>query len=105
MNESKKISSQQELRRLLVWTKDNPEDWNHICHPESYHTDVEYLAEMVERLYQAGLYTIMMQVIYANCFSFKIEQAITKTINECFLDMPAEVLMERFWRNLRGGGV
>ena len=93
MNEATKTSSQQELHRLLLWMRDNPEDWDRICHPETYETDMDYIVTMVDSLYQHGLYTIMMQLMYANYFT-----------DECFLDIPEEVLMERFRRNLQAVG-
>ena len=104
MNEATKTSRQQELHRLLLWMRDNPEDWDRICHPETYETDMDYIVTMVDSLYQHGLYTIMMQLMYANYFTGRMEQAITRTTDECFLDMPEEVLMERFRRNLQAVG-
>ena len=104
MNESEKKSSQQELHRLLLWMRDNPEDWDRICHPETYETDMDYIVTMVDSLYQQGLYTIMMQLMYANYFTSRMEQVITRTTDECFLDIPEEVLMERFRRNLQEVG-
>ena len=104
MNEATKTSSQQELHRLLLWMRDNPEDWDRICHPETYETDMDYIVTIVDSLYQQGLYTIMMQLMYANYFTGRMEQAITRTTDECFLDIPEEVLMERFRRNLQEVG-
>ena len=46
----------------------------------------------------------MMQLMYANYFTGRMEQAITRTTDECFLDIPEEVLMERFRRNLQAVG-
>ena len=69
-----------------------------------YETDMDYIVTMVDSLYQHGLYTIMMQLMYANYFTGRMEQAITRTTDECFLDIPEEVLMERFRRNLQAVG-
>ena len=46
--EATKTSSQQELHRLLLWMRDNPEDWDRICHPETYETDMDYIVTMVD---------------------------------------------------------
>lgn len=55
---------------------------------------------MVERLHREKLYTVIFFVIYTNHFVAGIDWAITKTTNECFLDIPVEVLVERFRKNL-----
>ena len=52
-------SSQQELHRLLLWAKDNEADWYRICNPACYDPSMAYLTDLVERLYQAKLYTVL----------------------------------------------
>lgn len=93
-------SSEQELYRLIVWTKDNPQDWNRICNPESFHWGVEYTANLVERLYEEKLFTVIYFVLYTNRYEREIDWVITRTINECFPDTSVQVLMERFRKNL-----
>ena len=78
--------------------------WVRFCLPVTFETDLVYFVTMVDSLYQQGLYTIMMQLMYANYFTGRMEQAITRTTDECFLDIPEEVLMERFRRNLQEVG-
>lgn len=94
-------SSQQELHRLLLWAKDNEADWYRICNPACYDPSMAYLTDLVERLYQAKLYTVLFFVIYANHIQEGVDWAITRTVNECFLDMPMGVLLERFRNNLK----
>lgn len=93
-------SSEQELQRLIVWTKDHPKDWNRICSPESFNQDIGYIAELVERLYQEKLLTVIYFVLFTNHYLKGVNGAITTTIKECFLDIPVHVLMERFRKNL-----
>lgn len=94
-------SSQNELRRLLLWARDNPEDWDIICDPASAPSDFLYIAGLIERLYQAKLYTTMFLVMYSNFFIAGIDRAIIKTTNECFLDVPTETLISRFYQNVK----
>lgn len=97
---TKQESDQQELQRLIRWAKDNPRDWNCLCNPESYDPKISYLLDLIERLYQEKLYTAIFILMYSNSFLTEIDSAITKTTNECFLETPIEVLMERFHKNL-----
>ena len=97
----KQGSSQEELRRLLSWGKDHPESWYRVCHPESFDSDLACIIDLVDQLYQAKLYTAVFFVIYSNCFVAGVDGAIDRTANECFLDTPVEVLMERFCKNLQ----
>ncbi len=93
-------SSQQELRRLILWTRDHPNDWYRVCHPESYSPTAVYLSGLVDRLCQAELYTLLYVVIFSNQFDGVMDGAIEKTMEDCFLDTPMEVLVERFRKNL-----
>lgn len=93
-------SSQQELHRLIRWIKDNPKDWNIICEGEIYSQNIAHITNLIERLYREKLYTVIFFVIYKNQASPEMERANAITISECFLDVPAEVLMERFRRNI-----
>lgn len=98
---AEQTSSQQELHRLLVWIKDHPKDWDYLCNPDGYEKKIDYLTDLIDRLYQADLYTMLFLVLYSNFFVAGIDRAVTVTTNECFLDIPAGVLMERFHRNLK----
>ncbi len=93
-------SSQQELRRMISWAKDNPDDWYRICHMESCEPTVAYISDLVKRLRQAELYTLLYFVIFSNEFVGGVEGAIVKTMGECFLDTPADLLVERFCDNM-----
>lgn len=91
----------QELRRLILWTKDHPDDWYHLCNPESYGPNAAELSDLVERLYQEDFYSLLYFAIFANEFVRGVGGVITKTTNECFLDTPMDLLVERFRRNLK----
>lgn len=93
-------SSQRELYRLIRWAKNNTEDWERICNSESYSLDIACIFDLIERLYEEKLYTAIYFVIYSNHFVLGIDWVISKTTNECFLDTPIEVLLERFRKNL-----
>jgi hypothetical protein len=93
-------SSEQEFRRLIAWTRDNPGDWHRICDPDSYDQDIGYMAELVERLYKEKLFTVIYFVFYTNTYIIGVDWAITRTVNECFLDSPVQTLVGRFRRNL-----
>ena len=91
----------QELLRLILWTKENPSDWYHLCNPESYGPNVAELSELVERLYREDFYSLLYFAVFANQFVRGVGGAITKTPDECFLDTPMDLLVERFRRNLK----
>ena len=55
----------------------------------------------MERLYREKLYTLILVVLYANDYTRDVDWVITRTIHECFLDMPVSLLMERFLINLK----
>ena len=93
-------SGERELQHLISWVRDNPRDWYCLCHPESYDADVPYLLNLVQRLYQEKLYSVIFFVIYSQLYTTGIEQVLDKTTYECFLDTPVEVLMRRFCENL-----
>ena len=93
-------SSQQELRRIISWAKDNPDDWYRICHMESCEPTVAYISDLVKRLRQAELYTLLYLVIFSNEFVGGVGGAIAKTMGECFLDTPVDFLVERFCNNM-----
>lgn len=93
-------SSQQELRRIISWAKDNPDDWYRICHMESCEPTVAYISDLVKRLRQAELYTLLYLVIFSNEFMGGVGGAIARTIEDCFLDIPVDLLVERFCSNL-----
>lgn len=93
-------AGRQELRRLISWTKDHPDDWYRICHPESYDPTAAYLSDLVKRLRQAELYSLLYFVIFSNEFVRGVGGAIVKTMEECFLDTPIDLLVERFCRNM-----
>lgn len=93
-------SSQQELRRMISWAKDNPDDWYRICHPECYEPSVTYLSDLAKRLRQEELYPLLYYMIFSNQFVGGVEGAIVKTMGECFLDTPADLLVERFCDNM-----
>ena len=94
-------AGQQEFRRLILWAKENPQDWSRICHTENYHPDIEYVADLVERLYREKLYTLILVVLYANDYTRDVDWVISRTIHECFLDVPVSLLMERCLINLK----
>ena len=94
-------AGQQEFRRLILWAKENPQDWSRICHTENYHPDIEYVADLVERLYREKLYTLILVVLYSNDYTRDVDWVISRTIHECFLDVPVSLLMERFLINLK----
>lgn len=94
-------SSQQELYRLIRWIKNNVKDWNRICSIEGCEEDVGYVSDLIERLYDEKLYTIIYFVICSNGFNQEIDWAIHKTMNECFLDLPMEAVIKRFRKNLK----
>lgn len=94
-------SSETELQRLIDWSKDNQKDWRRICNPDSYDMTVEYLADLVERLYEARIYTLIYVVIFSSYYAKGMEQVLYKTVGECFLDVPIQTLMKRFRNNLR----
>lgn len=93
-------SSQQEMRRLILWIKDNPDKWYLLCNPGSYNPSREYIAELIKSLHENKLYTAILFVIYSNTSIVEIERAIRKTTYECFLDIPIETLAERFIKNM-----
>ena len=93
-------SSEKELHRLIIWTKENPDDWRRICDPDSYNADIEYIAGLVERLYRENLLTLIYFVLHTNDYVIGIDWVINRTINECLLDTSIDVLMERFRTNL-----
>ncbi len=93
-------SGRHELHRLIRWIRDNPDDWERICHLESSDLKSEYVASLVERLYQENLYTLMLLVIFSSQYRYDISQAINKTNYECFLDIPMDTLLERFRKNI-----
>ena len=94
-------SSRQELYRLIRWIKGNVKDWSRICSIEGCEGDIEYISDLVERLYDEKLYTIIYFIICSNCFNLEIDWAINKTMNECFLDLPMEMVIKRFRKNLK----
>lgn len=98
---TKQETSQQELHRLISWVKDSPEDWRRICHPESYEPNIQYISALVEQLYQNGLYTLIFVVLCENNYVKGVGRAIDRTVNEYFLELPMERLMEQFRKNLK----
>lgn len=94
-------SSQQELHRLLLWANNNPKDWYRICNSDSYDPDVTYISDLVERLRQEGLYTVIFFVIYSNSYISGMELSIRKTIHECFLELSSEDLIKHFCKNIK----
>jgi hypothetical protein len=94
-------SSERELYRLIAWIKDNPEDWVRICCPENFDTDIEYFVNLIERLYNGNLLTVMYFVIYSKCAVSEVDWAITRTTNEYLLDNPINILVERLLKNMK----
>lgn len=93
-------TSEKELHRLIIWTKENPDDWRRICDPDSYNPDIEYIVGLVNRLYKDNLLTLIYVVLHTNDHVVSIDWVINRTINECLLDTSIEVLVERFRKNL-----
>lgn len=97
---NKRESAQQELQHLISWIRDNTQEWYYLCHPESYDEDITGLLKLVRSLYQEKLYSVIFFAIYSQSYTTEIEQALDKTIYDCFLDTPVELLMKRFCENL-----
>lgn len=94
---------EKELYRLMVWAKNNPKDWRRICNPDSYSPDVAYISSLVEKLYKEGLLTLMFFVLHTNQYVKGVDWAISRTTDECLLDIPVQILVERFRKNLEIG--
>ena len=58
--------SQQALYDLILWARDHPKEWFCACHPDSYGSDLEFFTKMIESLYRAGLYTVVLLVLYSD---------------------------------------
>lgn len=93
-------SSQLELQRLILWARDNSQDWYRLCHPDSYDEDITCTFGLVKKLYQEKLYTLMFFLIYSQNYMLGIDCTIAKTAFECFHDIPIEVLVQRMFENL-----
>lgn len=93
--------SQKELQRLIVWSADNLQDWRRICNPESYHPTLEYMGELIERLYKANLLTVIYYMLHSNNNYVRgMDWVIGRTVAECFVDIPICALIDKFRKNL-----
>lgn len=90
-----------EFSRLLLWIKNHPNDWQNLCDPINQNLDEDYIIRLIKELCQEELYSIAFYLIYAGRFRPGVDTAVLQTIYECLMDLPPEVLMERFWRNLK----
>lgn len=93
-------ASKMELLRLINWIKDNPEDWYRICNSESFHNDIDYIKDLVEKLCSENLFTVMYFFLYSNRYVRGVDYVIDKTISECLIETPISVLVERLCKNL-----
>ncbi len=93
--------SQQALYDLILWARDHPKEWFCACHPDSYGSDLEFFAKMIESLYRAGLYTVVLLVLYSNRPMPEVDWVLNKTVNECLLDIPMQRLIDRLMQNIR----
>ncbi len=85
-----------ELKRLLMWIVEHHDDWEHICDPEFFALSVRERLGLIERLEQAGLYSIAYVVLYAaGERSREMEVVRDQIVHEILADTPIEVLMER----------
>ena len=92
---------QQALYDLILWARDHPKEWFCACHPDSYGSDLEFFTKMIESLYRAGLYTVVLLVLYSNRPMPEVDWVLNKTVNECLLDIPMQRLIDRLMQNIR----
>lgn len=94
MNEREK-----ELDKLIAWSKENPKDWNRICNLDSCDISVEYISELVEKLYKENFLSIIYLNVHTNQIIREVEWAVDITKKECFIDIPKNILIDRFRHN------